>query len=78
MRERLTPYQSEDPSPTIPIHRMKKDRGKSVRVERGVSSYANKNAFAVLLKPASPSPSNMELPRLFHRDTDRRIKGKRY
>ena len=26
--ERLTPYQSEDPSPTIPSHRMKEEKGK--------------------------------------------------
>ena len=25
--ERLTPYQSEDPSPTIPTHRMKEEKG---------------------------------------------------
>ena len=27
-RERLTPYQSKDPSPTIPTHRMKEEKGK--------------------------------------------------
>ena len=29
-RERLTPYQSEDPNPTTPTHRMKEDKGKAV------------------------------------------------
>ena len=29
-RERLTPYQSEDPNPTTPTHRMKEERGKTV------------------------------------------------
>ena len=29
-RERLTPYQSEDPNPTTPTHRMKKEKGKTV------------------------------------------------
>ena len=29
-RERLTPYQSEDHSPTIPTHRMKEEEGKTV------------------------------------------------
>ena len=29
-RERLTPYQSEDPNPTTPKHRMKKEKGKTV------------------------------------------------
>ena len=27
--ERLTPYQSEDPSPTIPTHRMEEEKGKT-------------------------------------------------
>ena len=29
-RERLTPYQSEDPNPTTPAHRMKEEKGKTV------------------------------------------------
>ena len=29
-RERLTPYQSKDPNPTIPTHRMKEEKGKTV------------------------------------------------
>ena len=29
-RERLTPYQSEDPNPTTPTHRMKEEKGKTV------------------------------------------------
>ena len=28
-RERLTPYQSEDPNPTTPTHRMKEEKGKT-------------------------------------------------
>ena len=28
-RERLTPYQSEDPSPTTPTHRMNEEKGKT-------------------------------------------------
>ena len=37
-RERLTPYQSEDPSPTIPTHRMKEEKGKAVyRRRRGAA-----------------------------------------
>ena len=27
-RERLTPYQSDDPKPTTPTHRMKEEKGK--------------------------------------------------
>ena len=29
-RERLTPYQSEDPKPTTPTHRKKEEKGKTV------------------------------------------------
>ena len=29
-RERLTPYQSEEPNPTTPTHRMKEEKGKTV------------------------------------------------
>ena len=29
-RERLTPYQSEDPNPTTPTHRMKEEKRKTV------------------------------------------------
>ena len=29
-RERLTPYQSEDPNPTTPTHRKKEEKGKIV------------------------------------------------
>ena len=29
-RERLTPYQSEDPNPTTPTHRIKEEKGKTV------------------------------------------------
>ena len=29
-RERLTPYQSEEPNPTTPTHRKKEEKGKTV------------------------------------------------
>ena len=35
--ERLTPYHSEDPSLTIPAHRMKEDTGKTVGHTKGES-----------------------------------------
>ena len=37
-RERITPYQSEDPSPIIPTHRIKEEKGKTVEDKKGVSS----------------------------------------
>ena len=37
-RERLTPYQSEDPNPTTPTHRKKEEEGKTVGDKKGASS----------------------------------------
>ena len=71
-REWYTPYQSEDPSP--PIER-KKRKGNIVEdYSRDRAAYANKKIFALLLKPASPTPSNTGLVRSFQRDTERGIK----
>ena len=74
-REWYTPYQSEDPSPTIqPIDR-KKRKGKRVEnYSRDGAASANKEALALLLKPASPTPSKMGLARSFQRDTKKEIK----
>ena len=33
-RERLTPYQSEDPNPTIPTHRRKEEIGKTAEYKK--------------------------------------------
>ena len=33
-RERLTPYQSEDPNPTTPTHRMEEEKGKTAGYEK--------------------------------------------
>ena len=38
VRERLTPYQSEDPNPTTPTHRKKEEKGKTVGDKKGASS----------------------------------------
>ena len=64
-----------DPSPTIPTYRQKEEKGKRVEdYRRDRASYANKKALALYLKPASLTPSNTGLARLFHRDTERGIK----
>ena len=56
-----------------PIDR-KKRKGKRVEdYNRDRAAYANKKALALLLKPASPTPSNTGLGRLFQRDTERGI-----
>ena len=77
-RERLTPYQSEDPRPTTPTHRIKEEKVKTVGDKKGASSYTNKKALALLLKSVSATPSTTRSPRLFHMDTDKRIKILRY
>ena len=67
-RERLTPYQSDDPdpNPTTPSHRMKEEKGKTAGDKKWASSYASKKALALLLKPISPTPSNTASLRSFH------------
>ena len=37
-RGRLTPYQSEDPSPTLPTDRRKEEKGKIVEDKKGESN----------------------------------------
>ena len=37
-RGRLTPYQSEDPSPTLPTYRSKEEKGKIVEDKKGESN----------------------------------------
>ena len=37
-RERLTPYQYEDPNPTTLTHRKKEEKGKTVGDKKGASS----------------------------------------
>ena len=37
-RGRLTPYQSEDPSPTLPTYRGKEEKGKIVEDKKGESN----------------------------------------
>ena len=70
----MTPYQSEDPSPTLPTYRENDEKGKTVEDKKGESNWANKKALDLLLKPANPTPSNTGSTRSFQRDTERRIK----
>ena len=70
----MTPYQSEDPSPTLPTYRGKKEKGKIVEDKKGESNFSNKKASDLLLKPANPTPSNTGSTRSFQRNTERGIK----
>ena len=71
----MTPYQSEDPSPTLPTYRGKEEKGKIVEDKKGESNNANKNALDLLLKPANPAPSNTGSTRSFQRETERDYKS---
>ena len=49
-RGRLTPYQSENPSPTLPTYRGKEEKRKIVEDKKGESNQANKKALNLLLE----------------------------
>ena len=69
------PISPKTPAPQYqPIDR-KKRKGKRVEdYSRDRVAEANKEALALLLKPASPTPSNTGLARSFQRDTEKGIK----
>ena len=69
------PISPQTPAPQYqPIDRKKK-KGKRVEdYSSDRAAYANKEALALLLKPASPTPSNTGLARSFQRDTEKGIK----
>ena len=75
-RGRLTPYQSEDPSPKLPTYRGKEEKGKIVEDKKW--EQLNKKALDLLVKPANPTPSNTGSTKSFQRDTERGIKVLRY
>ena len=70
----MTPYQSEDPGPTLPTYRGKEEKWKIVEDKKGERNSTNKKALDLLLKPANPTPSNTWSNRSFQRDTERGIK----
>ena len=55
----MTPYQSEDPSPTLPTYRGKEEKGKIVEDKKGESNYANKRALDLLLKSTNEKPTTL-------------------
>ena len=77
-RGRLASYQSEDPSPTLPTHRGKEEKGKRVEDKKGESNKVNKKALDLILKPANPTPSNTGSTISFQRETERGVKVLRY
>ena len=77
-RGRLPPYQSKDPSLTLPTYRGKEEKGKIGEDKKVESNYANKKVLDLVLKPANPTPSNTGSTRAFQRDTERGTKVLRY
>ena len=70
-----TPYQSEDPSPTIKTNRQKEYKGKNSRRQKGIEKpMPIKKTLALLWKCVSLTPSNTGSARSFDRDTERLIK----
>ena len=71
----IHPISPKTPAPQYqPIDR-KKGKGKKVEdYSRNRAALANKETLALLLKPASPTPSNTGLARSFQRDTERVMK----
>ena len=71
----IHPISPKTPAPQYqPIDR-KKRKGKKVEdYSRDRAAEANKEALALLLKPASSTPSNTGLARSFQRDAEKVIK----
>ena len=77
------PGESED---TLSVQRLqphttnpwKEEKDKTVRDKKERADHANMKALALLLKPASPTPSNTGSRRSFQRDTERGTKLLRY
>ena len=72
-RERVrTLYQSKDTNP------WKQEKDKTVGDKKERADHDNRKALALLLKPASPTPSNTGSLRSFQRGTERGTKLLRY
>ena len=70
----IHPISLKTPAPQYqPIDRKNRKGKKVADYSRDRAASANKEALALLLKPASPTPSNMGLARLFERDTEKGI-----
>ena len=67
--------QRPQPNTTNP---WKEERDKTVGDKKERADRANRKALALLLKPASPTPSNTGSLRSFQRDTERGTKLLRY
>ena len=71
----IHPISPKTPAPQYQPIDGKKRKGKRLEdYSRDKAAQANKEALALLLKPASPTPSKTGLARSLKRDTENRIK----
>ena len=71
----IHPISPKTPAPQYqPIVRKKRKEKRVEDYSRDRAAWANKEALALLLKPASPTPSKTELARSFQRDTEKGVK----
>ena len=76
-RERVRTLSVQRPQPHT-TNPWKQEKDKTVRDKQERADHANRKALALLLKPASPTPSNTGSLRSFQRDTERGTKLLRY
>ena len=76
-RERVRTLSVQRPQPHT-TNPWKEERDKTVGDKKARADHANRKALALLLKPASPTPSNTGSLRSFQRDTERGTKLLRY
>ena len=71
----IHPISPKTPAPEYqPIDRKKRNGKRVEDYSRDRAAQANKEALALLLKPANQTPSNTLLARLFQKDTEKGIK----
>ena len=71
----IHPISPKTPAPQCqPIDRKKRKGKRAQDYIRDRAAQANKEALALLLKPASPTPSKTELARSFQKDNEKGIK----
>ena len=68
-----THYLFKYPHPIIPTYRQWEDNEEN-RKQKEIGQFGLIKNTTLLVKPASPTPSNTGSARLFHRDTERGIK----
>ena len=76
-RERVRTLSVRRPQPHT-TNQLKAEKDRTVLDKKERADHVNRKALALLLKPASPTPSNTGSLRLFQRETERGTKVLRY